>query len=225
MKQLYFALAKKYASRSVNKRAGGKMMGMYEKMLQLKDKINGEEAELFKEFYYGKFFSGDITIGEESETVTLTFHKGTCIDVVEGIPNTGLDIGVSGSKEDWDKFVTHKSLSVATNKGNSNNLKTHGWGVMQEIGITKQGDLTQYNGFDVREKMDQITCPVLVIHGLDDKIATREMAEATISRLTNCKTVVYKPIENYGHFILEENPELVSAYLDEFIQMIETQAS
>lgn len=103
-----------------------KTLNVYEKMLQLKEKINGEEAELFKEFYYGKFFSGDITISEDAETVTLTFHNGTCIDVVKGIPNSGLDIGVSGSKEDWDKFVTHKSLSVATNKGNSNNLKTHG---------------------------------------------------------------------------------------------------
>lgn len=101
-------------------------MRLYEKMLELKEKINSDEAELFKEFYYGKFFNGDITLIEESETVTLTFHKGTCIDVSEGIPNTGVDIGVSGSREDWDKFVTHKSLSVATNKGNSNNLTTLG---------------------------------------------------------------------------------------------------
>jgi hypothetical protein len=101
-------------------------MSMYEKMLELQEKINGQEAELFKEFYYAKFFSGDITISEESETVTLSFHNGTCIDVVEGIPNSGLDIGVSGSKEDWEKFATHKSLSVATNKGNSSNLATHG---------------------------------------------------------------------------------------------------
>ncbi len=99
---------------------------MYEKMLELQEIINGEEAELFKEFYYGKFFSGDISLSEESETATLAFHNGRCIDVVEGIPNSGLDIGVSGSIEDWDKFVTHKSLSVATNKGNSNNLTTHG---------------------------------------------------------------------------------------------------
>jgi len=94
------------------------------------------------------------------------------------------------------------------------------WGVLSEIGITKQGDLTQYNGFDVRDKMDQITCPVLVVQGLDDKIATGEMAEETISRLTNCDNLVYKPIPDYGHFILVENPELVSEYLDEFIQTL-----
>lgn len=101
-------------------------MTMYEKCLGLKEKINGEEAELFKEFYYGRFFNGYITLSEDEESVTFTFHKGNCIDVVKGIPNTGLDIGVSGTKEEWNKFMAHKSLSIATNKGNTNNLTTHG---------------------------------------------------------------------------------------------------
>lgn len=91
------------------------------------------------------------------------------------------------------------------------------WGVMSEIGKTKQGDLTQYNGFDVRDKMDQITCPVLIIQGLDDAIATGEMAEVAASRLVNAEKVIYKPIEDYGHFIIVENPELTAQYLDEFM--------
>lgn len=95
------------------------------------------------------------------------------------------------------------------------------WGVMSEIGITKQGDLTQYNGFDVRDKMDKVTCPTLVIHGLDDQIATEEMAKATIARITNCKKLVYKPIPDYGHFILVENPEKVCEYMDEFIAQLD----
>lgn len=92
------------------------------------------------------------------------------------------------------------------------------WGVMTEIGKTKQGDLTMYNGFDVRDRMGEITCPVLVIQGLDDQIATPEMAEATFARLTGSDNVDYKPIPGYGHFIAVENPELVSQYLDEFMQ-------
>lgn len=95
------------------------------------------------------------------------------------------------------------------------------WGVQSENGKTKQGDLTQYNGFDVRGRMHEITCPVLVIHGLDDKIATKEMAEETISRITNSQRLEYRPIEDYGHFIIVENPQLVSEYLDGFIQTIE----
>lgn len=94
------------------------------------------------------------------------------------------------------------------------------WGVLSEIGKTKQGDLTQYNGFDVRERMKEITCPVMVIQGLDDMIATAPMAEATVARLTNSKNVLYRPIEDYGHFIIVENPEVVAEYLDEFMQTL-----
>jgi pimeloyl-ACP methyl ester carboxylesterase len=94
------------------------------------------------------------------------------------------------------------------------------WGVMTEIGKTKQGDLTQYNGFDVREKMKQITCPVLVIQGMDDQIATTEMARETVSRIINSRNLFYKEIQDYGHFIIVENPELVCEYIDEFIQKI-----
>jgi pimeloyl-ACP methyl ester carboxylesterase len=94
------------------------------------------------------------------------------------------------------------------------------WGVMTEIGKTKQGDLSQYNGFDVRERMSEITCPVMVIHGVDDMIATKEMAEATVARITNSSNLMYRPIEDYGHFIIVEYPEKVCEYLDEFIQSL-----
>jgi hypothetical protein len=93
-----------------------------DKTMILKDKINNEASDRFLNFYYGKFFSGDITLIEDEEIWTLAFYKGKCINVEQGIPNTGIDIGVQGTKEDWDKFKRHKSLSVATNKGNTNNL-------------------------------------------------------------------------------------------------------
>lgn len=97
-----------------------------EKMQQLQEAINGEEAEKFLNFYYGKFFSGDITLTEDDTVFTLSFHNGKLIAIEEGLPNSGLDIGVLGSKKEWDRFSTHKSLSVATNKGNPDNLTTQG---------------------------------------------------------------------------------------------------
>ncbi|SHJ89312.1 hypothetical protein SAMN02745751_03654 [Dethiosulfatibacter aminovorans DSM 17477] len=104
-------------------------MSLYDKMLNLKQLINGEEAEKFLNYYYGKFFKGDITIIDGEETCTLTFRYGQCIDVIEGIPETGIDIGVSGSDKEWKKFMGHRSLSVATNRGNSDNLTTIGGAV------------------------------------------------------------------------------------------------
>lgn len=98
----------------------------YEKMLELQKLINGEEAEKFLNFYYGKFFTGDITLKENDSVFTPSFHKGRCIDIEEGLPNSGIDVGVEGTTAEWDSFAKHKSLSVATNKGNANNLKTLG---------------------------------------------------------------------------------------------------
>ena len=95
-------------------------------MLQLQETINGPEAEKFLNYYYGKFFSGNITLIEDEEKVTLTLHKGKILEVVDGIPSEGYDVGVQGTKAAWDKFCTHKSLSVATNKGNELNLSALG---------------------------------------------------------------------------------------------------
>lgn len=94
------------------------------------------------------------------------------------------------------------------------------WGVAQEISVTKQGDLSQYNGFDVRNTMGKITCPVLVVHGTDDAIVTEAMVEETMTRLTNAKKVVYRPVPDYGHFLIVENPQVVSQHLDEFLSSL-----
>lgn len=91
------------------------------------------------------------------------------------------------------------------------------WGVAQEISVTKQGDLSQYNGFDVRDQMGKITCPVLVVHGTDDPIVTEKMVQETMARLTNAKKVVYRPVPEYGHFLAVENPRAVATNLDEFL--------
>lgn len=96
------------------------------KMNELQALINGTEAEKFLNYYYGRYFTGDITLIEDGDATTLSFHKGRCVAVEDGIPNTGIDVGVQGSKAEWDKFCTHKSLSVATNKGNDLNLTTLG---------------------------------------------------------------------------------------------------
>ncbi len=94
------------------------------------------------------------------------------------------------------------------------------WGVRQEIGIVKQGDLTQYNGFDVRDQVCEIACPTLIIHGLDDTGPTDEMARRTTAKMKKCQNLVYKPIEGYGHFIIVEAPEIVAEALDEFIRTL-----
>ena len=69
--------------------------------------------------------------------------------------------------------------------------------------------------------MDQITCPVLIIEGIDDQAYTPEMAQGSMDRLVNCKNKSMKLYEGYGHFIAVENPEAVSEAIDEFIESME----
>lgn len=101
-------------------------MNLFEKCLVLKEQINGSEAETFLNYYYAKFFTGDISLMQDEEVVTLSFHKGRCIDLEVGVPNTGIDIGVRGNQVEWSDFRRHKSLSVATNRATENKLTTLG---------------------------------------------------------------------------------------------------
>jgi pimeloyl-ACP methyl ester carboxylesterase len=94
------------------------------------------------------------------------------------------------------------------------------WGVMSEIGTAKYNDLVLYFGFDMRDKIQDIDVPALIIQGMDDQGATNEMAEETVSKMTNCKKVKYVPIKGYGHFIIIEAPEKVCEIIDEFIQSL-----
>ena len=95
---------------------------MLDVMLKLKDRLNGPDAETFAKTYYARVLVGDITLKYDAEVYTLSVHNGTIIDVIAGIPLTGVDLGVSGAKKDWDQFAIRKSLTVSTNKMNPNCL-------------------------------------------------------------------------------------------------------
>ncbi|MDR3587166.1 MAG: alpha/beta hydrolase [Desulfosporosinus sp.] len=91
------------------------------------------------------------------------------------------------------------------------------WGVMTECNQAKIGDWAIYGTFDVRDKMNKVTCPVLIIRGEDDWIVSQELVEETKARLVNAKKVVYKPLPGIGHFAAVENPKAVSQIVDEFL--------
>jgi pimeloyl-ACP methyl ester carboxylesterase len=91
------------------------------------------------------------------------------------------------------------------------------WGVSQEISITKKADLTMYTGFDVRDTMHKITCPVLVVRGEDDWIVDEASVQGTLARITNAKKLVYKPLPGIGHFPAVEQPVTLSKVVDEFL--------
>lgn len=93
---------------------------------RLRERLNGDAAETFKNRYYGRFFTGDMTLRHGAMVFTLSFHLGDVVAARPGVPITGVDLGVSGETADWDWFADRKSLSVSTTKINPNNLTVQG---------------------------------------------------------------------------------------------------
>jgi pimeloyl-ACP methyl ester carboxylesterase len=91
------------------------------------------------------------------------------------------------------------------------------WGVCQEIAVTKKADLGMYNGFDVRGGMGGITCPVLMIRGLEDWIVDAEANAETLARITRSSRLAYREIPGTGHFPAVENPAALCALIEEFM--------
>lgn len=87
---------------------------MLEKFLQLKEIINGKETENFREKYFGKYFTGDITLTFENNSYTMSFHSGVMVAVMEGIPFTGINFGLQGTEERWADFFAKKIFGLAT---------------------------------------------------------------------------------------------------------------
>ena len=89
---------------------------------ELGRRLNEECADKFANQYFGRFFTGDMTLKYDDEAFTLSLHRGKVIAVQAGVPNTGIDLGVAGAAADWAQFAERKSLTVSTNKMNPNNL-------------------------------------------------------------------------------------------------------
>lgn len=89
-------------------------VAMLEKLEKVKELINGPEAENFKEKYFARFFSGDITLVFDAVPYTLTFHKGTMIEVIQGKPLAGINFGLGGTQAQWEDFFEHRNFQFAT---------------------------------------------------------------------------------------------------------------
>ena len=84
-----------------------------EKFKALQELINGPEAENFKNYWDGRFFTGDMTFVFGKTPYNMYFYKGTMVDVAIGKPSTGYYVGISGDEEQWNEFFSHRNFQVA----------------------------------------------------------------------------------------------------------------
>lgn len=96
------------------------------------------------------------------------------------------------------------------------------WGVSTEIGVVKAADYAGvYNGFDVRQGMDKITCPVLILRGDEDWTSHDENIEHLMNRLVNASKVDYRVMPGMAHYNPQESPKMVCDALISFLEVAE----
>ena len=91
------------------------------KFEKVKELINGQEAETFKEKYFARYFTGDITLVFDLTPYTMSFHKGTMIETIKGKPLTGINFGLGGAQEQWNEFYKHRNFQFATSPAHNPN--------------------------------------------------------------------------------------------------------
>lgn len=86
---------------------------MKEKLLKIKEIINNEKTDDFKENYFGKYLTGDVTLTFDNVSYTMTFNKGVIVELIDGINLTGVEMGIIGPQAGWQELYTHKNFSRA----------------------------------------------------------------------------------------------------------------
>ena len=104
---------------------------MLERMAKLQEYINGPYGDSFREYYYGKYFTGSMTFAEDSDIGTIYLEKGKVTSIALGAPADGIDIGLIGTKKGWDMWSgCRRSLSIVgyqiRKNGNTEDFKSVG---------------------------------------------------------------------------------------------------
>lgn len=91
------------------------------------------------------------------------------------------------------------------------------WGVLSLIPLAQQGDLRAYSRCDLAGMTEKITCPVLLVHGSQDWIVSREMVDITYGHLTNAKKAELVSLSGIGHFPHVEDPQRTAVVASHFL--------
>lgn len=84
-----------------------------EKFKKLQEMINGPEAEEFKNYWDGRFFTGDMTFIFDNTPFNMYFYQGKMVDVFIGKPANGYYVGIKGTSEQWEDFFKHRNFQYA----------------------------------------------------------------------------------------------------------------
>lgn len=86
---------------------------MIDKFEKVKELINGSRREAFFQEGFGDYLSGCMTFTMGEDSYTMAFYRGEMIEVMEGLPLTGMDFGIKGPAEGWQELFKHRNFSMA----------------------------------------------------------------------------------------------------------------
>lgn len=118
-----------------------------------------------------------------------------------------------GTYQEWLEFQRHALMFVEPE------LREHLLTCHGKVGpISQYNDLVTIDRFDVRDRIDTLRTPLLLIRGLDDPGKPPEY-ELEIHRAVPGSR--YLPLSGAGHFPTAELPEQVNQAIDEFLASLD----
>ncbi|MFC7319101.1 alpha/beta fold hydrolase [Halomarina halobia] len=114
----------------------------------------------------------------------------------------------------FERFYHHASIHCHGEDAIRERVEEHAFFHQHAIQEVTHADLTAWNKHDVRERADEITCPVLYVYGEYDYFLPREYVEETADALPSCQLLT---MEGIGHYPMLESDQFV----DEMLSFLE----
>jgi pimeloyl-ACP methyl ester carboxylesterase len=111
------------------------------------------------------------------------------------------------------------SQSLTGNRTPPDRAREVVWQIRRATPEAMAGDLVGYAGFDKREEMKQIACPVLLLRGDADWLVSQEQVDATASRIPDSSVTV---LAGTGHYPMIENPFEFNQAVREFLEGVQS---
>lgn len=90
------------------------------------------------------------------------------------------------------------------------------WWLHQNAQSAGNGDIQGWASHDVRDKLGDVKCPVLVIKGNDDFWLPAELVEQSAALIGDKAEV--RMLDGIGHYPMFEDPRLIAELIDEFVK-------
>lgn len=116
----------------------------------------------------------------------------------------------------WRPFLEYAAIESLGKPTLADPLKVKElWWQHQHAQVAGNGDIQGWASHDVRDELDQVQCPVLVIKGNDDFFLPAELVQQSAD-LIGEKAVV-KMLDDIGHYPMFEAPRLIAQIIDDFV--------